>query len=417
MSIRLVRTYEITTEESSMEGDFADHGFATSDGQYTFSLPELYEAGLSPQEAHAKTSREASFIFVKSPKEAARYIIDELGFVERSSSVFHPGDWYTQIDAQFDMNSGGERRDSFHPEGTVRELCELDRALMKLQNRGHVRENPEVLQNRALSQSARARIPPRQFVFSKERTWPVESSERAMRALTFSTWPQHKERAKEVQTRVKRDYPEVWSRFKGKKVIPNPCVERTATEWKDANEKAKKDPRVLAIRTDKLVGCGTCSSIDECMDATEIVDILNEEGIKEPIAAVKWAREQEGLWLEQGTNTCWGEDDDPQLLAYKDYQEKRRASELDPSSPLDTVPLSELLREQAHLKGYEAASYFHRVRGYPVVRLNLDTLFIWSLKNDSVARLWPQTEEEPQFWEFRGWFKKGVVDYIESAAR
>ena len=81
---------------------------------------------------------------------------------------------------------------------------------------------------------------------------------------------------------------------------------------------------VAAIRADKLVGKGSCSSIDECMEDSEIANDLVEDGITTPADAVKWAREQEGLFLEQGTNCRWGEDDDPQLKQYNEFKEAEK---------------------------------------------------------------------------------------------
>ena len=81
------------------------------------------------------------------------------------------------------------------------------------------------------------------------------------------------------------------------------------------------DERVKAIRNDDLVGRGSCSSIDECYSDGELAQQLDDYSIHTPVAAVKWARESEGLWLEQGLNQRWGEDDDPQLLAYNEWQE------------------------------------------------------------------------------------------------
>ena len=42
-------------------------------------------------------------------------------------------------------------------------------------------------------------------------------------------------------------------------------------------------------------------------------NIVTEEG------AIEWALDQEGLFLEQGLNQRWGEDDDPQLVAWKEW--------------------------------------------------------------------------------------------------
>ena len=82
------------------------------------------------------------------------------------------------------------------------------------------------------------------------------------------------------------------------------------------------DERVKAIRNDDLVGRGSCSSIDECYSDGELAQQLDDYSIHTPAAAVKWARESEGLWLENALNYRWGADDDPQLLAYNEWQEK-----------------------------------------------------------------------------------------------
>ena len=73
------------------------------------------------------------------------------------------------------------------------------------------------------------------------------------------------------------------------------------------------DSRVSAIRDDALVGRGSCTSIDECLTDKEIEELLDEMTIAEDTAAIRWAREHEGLWLEQMLNARWGEDSDPEL--------------------------------------------------------------------------------------------------------
>jgi len=83
------------------------------------------------------------------------------------------------------------------------------------------------------------------------------------------------------------------------------------------------DTLVKAIREDKLVGAGSCTSIDECFDDHEIAEELQREGITTVEGAIKWARDREGLWLEQGLNCRWGEDDDPQLKAYYGFNSQR----------------------------------------------------------------------------------------------
>lgn len=79
------------------------------------------------------------------------------------------------------------------------------------------------------------------------------------------------------------------------------------------------DTRVNAIRNHKKVGRGSCTSIDECWEDKEIVSWLDDNNITTDNGAVKWALEQEGLFLERGLNQRWGEDDDPQLIAWQEW--------------------------------------------------------------------------------------------------
>ena len=80
--------------------------------------------------------------------------------------------------------------------------------------------------------------------------------------------------------------------------------------------------RVNAIREYEMVGRGSCTSIDECFSDQELIDCLNDSGVKTEEDAVKWALDHEGLWLEKGLNQRWGEDDDPQLKQWNDWQER-----------------------------------------------------------------------------------------------
>lgn len=82
------------------------------------------------------------------------------------------------------------------------------------------------------------------------------------------------------------------------------------------------DDLVKAIRADKAVGKGSCSSIDECWDDSELRDALMEDNITEPAKAVEWARSQEGLFLDSACDARWGEDDDPQLEWKREFEEK-----------------------------------------------------------------------------------------------
>ena len=44
---------------------------------------------------------------------------------------------------------------------------------------------------------------------------------------------------------------------------------------------AKADPRVQAIRKDKNVGIGSCTTIDECWSHSEILEFLNNNGLSQ----------------------------------------------------------------------------------------------------------------------------------------
>lgn len=57
------------------------------------------------------------------------------------------------------------------------------------------------------------------------------------------------------------------------------------------------DIRVIAIRADKRVGVGSCSTIDECFTDAELIADMNEDGVVGGPAAVQWALEYEALRL------------------------------------------------------------------------------------------------------------------------
>lgn len=79
------------------------------------------------------------------------------------------------------------------------------------------------------------------------------------------------------------------------------------------------DPRIDAIRSNSVVGRGTCTTIDECYDACDLVAELDDAGITDPKEAVLWALAREGIALESALNTRWGLDDDPELTAWKNF--------------------------------------------------------------------------------------------------
>jgi len=72
-----------------------------------------------------------------------------------------------------------------------------------------------------------------------------------------------------------------------------------------------------AIRANKRVGRGSCSSIDECYTDDELAKALVEAGVDTVKGAIRWALDGEALFREQGLNQRWGDDTDPQLASYK----------------------------------------------------------------------------------------------------
>jgi hypothetical protein len=81
------------------------------------------------------------------------------------------------------------------------------------------------------------------------------------------------------------------------------------------------DMRIAFIRKDPVVGRGTCSSTDECLSDAELTEQLDAAGIKDPRAAVAWARKGEELYLDKALDCRWGEDSDPQLASKREFDE------------------------------------------------------------------------------------------------
>lgn len=79
---------------------------------------------------------------------------------------------------------------------------------------------------------------------------------------------------------------------------------------------------VEAIRANPKVGRGSCTNVDECFSDAELAKALEEAGVTSVRGAVEWALDLAGLWLEQGLNQRWGEDDDVQLKMYREFHGK-----------------------------------------------------------------------------------------------
>ncbi len=76
---------------------------------------------------------------------------------------------------------------------------------------------------------------------------------------------------------------------------------------------------VSAIRNNKKVGTGSCTSVDECWSDKEIADELNSLGITAKDDAIAWAMKIEGLWIEANLNVRFGDDDDYQLKQWENW--------------------------------------------------------------------------------------------------
>lgn len=79
----------------------------------------------------------------------------------------------------------------------------------------------------------------------------------------------------------------------------SPEGQAEAAERKRLADLAKRDPRVVAIRADKKVGRGSCSSIDEAMEDREVVAALDAAGITSVTGALGWAYAAEAHHIDQ----------------------------------------------------------------------------------------------------------------------
>jgi hypothetical protein len=70
-----------------------------------------------------------------------------------------------------------------------------------------------------------------------------------------------------------------------------------------------------AIRSDPKIGRGTAAMVDECMDDSDLLEELRENGITDPEEAVANFKEDENAWREQadealgagGEKQIWGQ--------------------------------------------------------------------------------------------------------------
>ena len=71
------------------------------------------------------------------------------------------------------------------------------------------------------------------------------------------------------------------------------------TDRQNANLAARQDPRVQAIRTDRRVGSGSCSTLDECYEDVELLTKLIDDKVATPSEALAWAYRHELIYLER----------------------------------------------------------------------------------------------------------------------
>jgi hypothetical protein len=82
-----------------------------------------------------------------------------------------------------------------------------------------------------------------------------------------------------------------------------------------------KEELVKAIRSNKLIGSGTCSSIDECYEDSELWNDFGPDGGNDTIeAAVMSAIKREGLWIEKHVECRYGDDDDVELKIRDEWE-------------------------------------------------------------------------------------------------
>lgn len=114
--------------------------------------------------------------------------------------------------------------------------------------------------------------------------------------------------------------------------LPNqlcPACTKLRALREEAERQAGQDPRVQAIRQHPRLNESSCTTISECFTDVELLDHLVSGARPSqqltPDQAVLWALDYEGLQVEAALNTRWGEDNDPQLEAYRDWDAANRS--------------------------------------------------------------------------------------------
>ncbi len=80
---------------------------------------------------------------------------------------------------------------------------------------------------------------------------------------------------------------------------------------------------VEATRNNKLVGRGSCSLVDNCLNDRELGEHFKLLELGTVEEAVQWCVDYEESTLEQALNARWGEDSDPELIAWRNWQARK----------------------------------------------------------------------------------------------
>ena len=102
-------TYDVTTNESAEQGDFADHGWY-ADG-FRYAVKDKPEEGFSCE------PDEDDIVYDSSAIELAVAYLTDKGVSEPSSSCFHAGIWYSTESTVEDYSTNEHVRYSFHLDG------------------------------------------------------------------------------------------------------------------------------------------------------------------------------------------------------------------------------------------------------------------------------------------------------------
>jgi hypothetical protein len=125
MMIKVQMTYDTVTPESVVDGDFEDHGFAEPGGWRHSIADDIFES-LVRDIGHKQAVEQMT----PEPEEFSKIdevveFISDYGPMEPSSSRFHNGIWYTQVE-------GSENtRLSFHIKASARDQYKIWSALKR----------------------------------------------------------------------------------------------------------------------------------------------------------------------------------------------------------------------------------------------------------------------------------------------